>query len=156
MGTVGAVEVLEWGKEAPVTTDAPASVFSDNRPGERETSEQNEGEGDFQVEGDLAEEAAEDGWWDLRTEFPGPEDAGVSTVQAEPPHCLPREAPRLGLSTAAGEQWTSKKQVSAADQQWEEARQYARLRQMLSSGISSEDEDEGQLGEWRLEPYEPP
>ncbi len=77
-------------------------------------------------------------------------------MQAEPPHCLPREAPRLGLPTAAGEQWTRKKQESAADQQWEEARQYARLRQMLSSGLSSEDEDEGQPGEWSLEPYEPP
>jgi hypothetical protein len=27
---------------------------------------------------------------------------------------------------------------------------------MLSSGLSSEDEDEEQPGEWRLEPYEPP
>ncbi len=60
MGTVGAVEVLERGKEAPVTIDAPASVYNDSRPGERETSEPNEGESDFQVEGDLAEEAAED------------------------------------------------------------------------------------------------
>ncbi len=141
MGTVGAVEVLEWGKEAPITTDAPASIFSDSRP---------------EVEGDLAEEAAEDGWWDLRTESPDPGDAGVNTVQAKPPRCPPREAPRLGLPTAAGEQWIRKKQESAADQQWEEARLHARLRQMLSSGLSSEDEDEGQLGEWRLEPYEPP
>jgi hypothetical protein len=156
VGTVGAVEVLEWGKEAPITTDAPASIFSDSRPKKRETSEQNEGEGDFQVEGDLAEEAAEDEWWDLRTESPDPEDAGVNTVQAKSPRCPPREAPRLGLPAVTGGQWTRKKQESAADQQWEEARQYARLRQMLSSGLSSEDEDEGQLGEWRLEPYKPP
>jgi hypothetical protein len=108
VGTVGAVEVLEWGKETPVTVGALASVFSDSRPGEGETSEQNEGGGDFQVEGDLAEEAAEDGWWDLRAGSPDPEDVGVSTVQAELPHCLPREAPRLGLPTPAGEQWTRK------------------------------------------------
>ncbi len=87
---------------------------------------------------------------------PDPEDVGVSAVQAEPPHCLPRKAPRLGLLTAAGEQWIRKKQESNADQQWEEARQHARRRQMLSSSLSSEDEDEEQQGEWRLEPYEPP
>jgi hypothetical protein len=153
---VGAVEMLEWGKEAPVTTDAPASVYNDSRPGERESSEPNEGKSDFQVEGDLAEEAVEDGWWDLRMRSPVPGDAGVSTAQAEPFQCLPSEASRPGPPTAAEEQWGRKKQESAIDRQWEESRQYARLRQVLSSGLSSEDEDEGQMGEWRLGPYEPP
>ncbi len=150
------VEVLERGQEAPVTTDAPASVYNGSRPGERETSEPDEGESDFQGGGDLAEEAAEDGWWDLRMGSPVPEDTGVSTVQAGPPQCPPSEASRPGPPTAAVEQWARKKQESATDQQWEEARQYARLRQVLSSGLSSEDEDEGQLGDWRLGPYEPP
>jgi hypothetical protein len=155
VGTVGAVEVLEWGKEAPVITAAPASVFNVSRPGERETSEPNEGESDFQVEGDPAGEATEDGWWDLRTGPPVPESAGVSTVQAEPSQCLPREAPRPGLPTAEGQR-ARKKQEPAIDQQWEEARQHARLRQVFSSGLSSEDEDEEQQGEWRPELYEPP
>ncbi len=126
MGTVGAVEMVEWGKEAPVTTDAPASVYNDSRPGERETSEPNEGESDFQVEGGLAEEPAEEGWWDLRMGSPIPEDAGVSTVQAEPSQCLPSEASRPSPPTAAEEQRARRKQESAIDQQWEEARQYAR------------------------------
>jgi hypothetical protein len=103
VGTVGAVEV-EWGKETPVTIDALASACSDNRPGERGTSEQIEGGSDFQVEEDLTEEAAEDEWWDLRAGSPDLEDVEVSAVQAEPPHCLPRKAPRLCLPTAAGEQ----------------------------------------------------
>jgi hypothetical protein len=77
-------------------------------------------------------------------------------VQAEPPHCPPRGTPRSGHPTAAGEQWARKRQEATADQQWEEARQYARLRQMLSSGPSSEDEDEGQPERWMLEFYEPP
>ncbi len=77
-------------------------------------------------------------------------------MQAEPSQCLPSESSRPGLSTAAKEQWARKEQESAIDQQWEEARQYARLRQVLSSGLSSEDEDKEQLGEWRLGPYEPP
>ncbi len=155
MGTVGAVEV-EWGKETPVTIDALASACSDNCPEERGTSEQVEEGSDFQVEEDLTEEAAEDEWWDLRAGSPDPEDVGVSAVQAEPPHWLPRKAPRLGLPAAAEEQWIRKKQEPNANQQWEEARQHARRRQMMSSGLSSEDEDEEQQGEWRLELYEPP
>jgi hypothetical protein len=156
VGMVGAVEVLERGEETPVTTDAPAAGYNESRPGERETSEPNEGKSGFQVEGVLAEEAADDGWWDLRMGSPVPEDTGVSTVQAEASQCPPSEASRPGPPTTAKEQWARKKQESAIDQQWEEARQCARLRQVLSSGLSSEDEDEGQLGEWRLGPYEPP
>jgi hypothetical protein len=89
-------------------------------------------------------------------ECPGLEDAEVGTLQAEPPHCPPYGTSRSGHSTAAGEQRTRKRQEATADQQWEEARQNARLRQMLSSGPSSEDEDEEQHGRWTLEFYEPP
>jgi hypothetical protein len=132
------------------------SVLGGSRLEERGSSEQNEEGGDFQVDIDPEEEAAEDGWWDLGAEYPGLEDAGVGTVQAEPPHCPPRGTPRSSHPTAAGEQWARKRQEAAADQQWEEARQYARLRQMLSSSLSSEDEDEGQPGRWMPEFYEPP
>ncbi len=122
------------------------------------TSGQNEEGGDFQVDGDPEEEAAGDGWWDLGAECPSLEDAGVGTMQAEPPHCPPHGTPQSGHPTAAGEQWARKRQEVATDQQWEEARQYAWLRQMVSSGLSSEDEDEdeGQPGRWMLEFYEPP
>jgi hypothetical protein len=144
VGTVSAAEVLEWGKEAPVTTDALTPAFSDGRSEEREASELNEEGGDFQVDGDPEEEAAGDGWWDLGAGSPDLEDTGVSTVQVEPFRCLPSKTPRPRHPTAA------------ADQQWEEARQYARLRQMSNSGLSSEDEDEGQPGGWKLESYKPP
>jgi hypothetical protein len=156
VGTVGAVEVLEWGKEAPATTDALASVFSGSRPEENGSSEQDEQESDFQVDGDPEEEAARDGWWDLEAECSGLEDAEVGTLQAEPLHCPPYGTSRSGHSAAAGEQRAKKRQEAIADQQWEEARQNARLRQMLRGGPSSEDEDEGQRGGWTLEFYEPP
>jgi hypothetical protein len=83
VGTVGAVEV-EWGKETPVIIDALASVCSDNRPGERGTSEQNEEGGDFQVEGDLTEEAAEDEWSDLRAGPPTPRTWGSAPCRPSP------------------------------------------------------------------------
>jgi hypothetical protein len=156
VGTVGAVEVLEGGEEAPATTDALASVLDGGRPDEKGGSEQNERESDFQVDGGPEKEAAGDGWWDLEVECPGPEDAEVGTLQAEPPHCPLYGTSRSGHSTAGREQRVRKRQEATADQQWEEARQNARLRQMLSSGSSSEDEDEGQHGRWTLEFYEPP
>ncbi len=157
VGTVGAVE-MEWGKETPAIADALGLPCSENPPRERGTGEQIEERSDFQGEEDRAEEAAEDGWWDLRAESPGPEDVEVNAVQVEPPHRFPREAPRPSSPTAVGEQWTKRKQESSADQQWEEARQHARQRQLLGSGLGSEDEDEDeeQQGEWRLERYEPP
>ncbi len=156
VGTISAAEVLEWGREAPVTTDALAPALSEGQSEEGEASELNERGSDFQVDGEPEEETVGDGWWDLRVESPDLEDARVSTLQAEPFHCLPRKTPRPGHPTAAGEQWARKRQGAASDQQWEEARQYARLRQMSNSGLSSEDEDKGQLGGWRLESYEPP
>jgi hypothetical protein len=155
VGTVGAVEV-EWGKETPITADAMASPRSENLPGEGGSGEQIKERSDFQGEEDLMEEAAEDKWWDLGEGPPSPEDAGVCAVQAEPPHCSPRKAPRPGLPTAGRGQRIRREQESNTDQQWEEARQHARQRQLVSSSFSSEDEDEEQQGEWRLELYEPP
>jgi hypothetical protein len=156
VGTVGAVEMLEWGKEASDTTGVPASVLSGSRPEEEGSSEQNEQESDFQVDGDLEEEATEDEWWGLEAECSGLEDAEVGTLRIEPPHRPPRGTSQSSHSAAAGKRGTRKKQETAADQLWEEARQKARLRQMLSSGFSSEDEDEEQHGGWVLEFYEPP
>jgi hypothetical protein len=156
VGTVGAVEVLKWGKEAPATTGALASVLSGSRPEEKGGGEQSERESDFQVDGDPEEEAAGDGWWDLGAECPGFEDAEVGTLQAEPLHCPPSGTSRSGRPTAAEEQRAKKRQGATADQQWEKARQSARLRQMLSSSPSSEDEDEERHGRWTLEFYEPP
>jgi hypothetical protein len=82
VGTVGAVEVLEWGEEAPATTDALASALNGSRPDERGSSEQNEQEIDFQVDGDPEEEAAGDGWRDLEMGCPGLGDEVTGTSQA--------------------------------------------------------------------------
>jgi hypothetical protein len=159
---VGAVEVLEWGEEAPGITDALASVLNGSHPDEVRNNDQAKQEGDFQVDEDPAEEPAGNGWWDLEMECPSLEDEEVGALQAEPPHRPPYRAPRSGHPTEAGEQRARKKQKTTADQQWEEARQNARLRQTRSNGLSSEDEDveqHGRLaepGRWTPEMYEPP
>ncbi len=155
VGKVGAVEA-EWGKEAPVDADTLALLCSESSPGEGGIEEQIEERSDFQGEGDSAEEVAGDEWWDLRAGSPYPESVGVSAVQARPPHRPPHKTPRTGHPSAAGEQWIRGEQEPSADQQWEEARQHARQRQLTSSGLSSEDEDKEQQGEWRPRLHEPP
>ncbi len=161
VGTVGAVEVLEWGGEASTATNAVASVFNGSRPDEGRGSEQIKQESDFQVNESPEEEPAGDGWWDLEMECPGLEDEAVGTSQAGLPRPPPHGVSWSGHPSAVREQRARKKQKTTVDQ-WEEARQSARLRQMLSSGLSSEDEDEEQhgrgaeSGRWTPELYEPP
>ncbi len=122
---------------------------------EGEADESNEREGDFQVDGGAEEEAVGSGWWDLRPESPEFEDAGVNTLLARVLHRPPHGLPRSG-HPAIGGQWAGERQEVTAGQQWEEARHRTRLRQVADGGLSSEDDDEGQPGEWRLESFEPP
>ncbi len=158
---MGAVEVPEWGGEASTPTDALASVLDGSRPDEGGGSEQFKQESDFQVNESPEEEPAGDGWWNLEMECPGLEDEASGASQAESSCLLLHGVSRSGHPSAAREQRARKKQETTADQ-WEEARQNARLRQMLSSGLSSEDEDEEQRGRgveserWMPELYEPP
>jgi hypothetical protein len=85
VGTVGAVEVLEWGGEASTATDALASVLNGGRPDEGRGSEQTKQESDFQVNESPEEEPAGDGWWDLEMQCPGLEDKAAGTRLPRPP-----------------------------------------------------------------------
>ncbi len=105
------------------------------------------------------QQGTDGGTW--RWSAPSLEDEAAGASQAESPCPLLYGASRLGHPSAAREQRARKKQKTTVDQ-WEEARQNARLRQVLSSGLSSEDEDEEQHGRgaepgrWTPELYEPP
>ncbi len=68
-----------------------------------------------------------------------------------PPYTAEAQAP--GLREAVGQ---GKRRGTAADQQWEEARHRARLREVADNDFVSEDDDEELPGEWGLEPFEPP
>jgi hypothetical protein len=163
VGTVGAVEVLEWAEEAPCITGASASVVVGHPDGVRDDDQAKQGS-EFQDSEDPEEEPAGNGWWDLEMECPSLEDEEVGAPQAESLHHLPYEAWQPGHPPAAGEQRTRKKPRTTADRQWEEARQSARLRQMLSDSLSSEDEDENEerhgklakAGRWMPELYGSP
>jgi hypothetical protein len=155
VGTVSAAEDMEGDGEAPAKADARALAPGESQLEEKGADESNERESDFQVNGGAEEEAVGGGWWDLRPESPDLEDAEVNTLLATIPHCLPHGLSRSRHLTT-GEQRAKERQEAAADQQWEEARHRARLRQMADGGLSSEDDDEGQPGEWRPESFEPP
>jgi hypothetical protein len=165
VGTVGAVEVLGWGEEAPCSTGAPASVL-DGHPGGVRDADQPKQRSVFQGNEDPENEPAEDRWWDLGMECNSLEDKEAGAPQAELPHHLPYEASQLDLPIVTGEQRTRKKQKTTADRRWEEAREKARLRQTLSDSSSSEDEDEDEdderhrrftgSGRWMLELNGPP
>jgi hypothetical protein len=92
--TVGAVEVLGWGEEAPCTTGASASVLDGRPDGVRDDDQARQGS-EFQVNEDPEEEPAENGWWDLEMECLSIEDEEVGAPQTEPPHHRSHEASRL-------------------------------------------------------------
>jgi hypothetical protein len=158
VGTVGAVEVLKWGEEAPCSDGASVLV---GRPDGVVGDDQARQGSEFQVNEDPEEDSAESGWWDLELGCPGLEDGEVRASQAKPPHHLPYEAPRPGHPGATGQQGTRERPKATADRQWEEVRQNARFRQMLSNSPSSEDEDEdeerhgrfAESGRWMPELY---
>jgi hypothetical protein len=139
-----------------VSAAADLEGSGEGRLEERETDESCEREGDLQVDEGGEKEAVGGGWWDLRSESPELEDAGVNTLLAGVLHRPPPHGPPRPGRPAAGEQWTRERQETATEQQWEEARHRARLREVTDGGLISEDDDEGQLGVWRLEFFEPP
>jgi hypothetical protein len=156
VGTVSTAEAPEWGGETPISAGARARAPSEGQREEEEAGESSEKGSDFQEHEGAEEGLGRDGWWDLRPDSPDPEDAWVSILQAGPPHWPPRGSPRPEHSTTAERQQVRRRWETAADQQWEETRQQARLKQMTGSDSSSEDDDEGQLGGWGAESFEPP
>jgi hypothetical protein len=151
VGTVGAVEMLEGGEGSPCTADTPASDLGGCPKGIKSEDQAN---------GNPGEEPARAGWWDLEVEYLSAEDEEAGAPQVEPHHHHPYGTSRPGHLTTARKQGTREKRGTTADQQWEEARRNARLRQMLSDSLGSEDEEQpgrcAEPGRWRLELYEPP
>jgi hypothetical protein len=158
VGTVGAVEVLEGAEEASRTADVSVSTLVGDPDGVRGDNQAKQGS-EFQVNESPEEEPAEDGWWDLELECPGLGEGETEAPQAGPPHHFPHDATRPDQPVAAGQQRPRKRPKATADRRWEETRQNARLRRMLSDSPNSEDEDEerhgrfAESGRWMSELY---
>jgi hypothetical protein len=102
---------------------------------------------------------AEDEWWDLESACPSLENGGASTSHFEPPQHPLSNAARLPRPVGTGRRKLKRKPGAIADQDWEEARRSAWLRQMLSDTSSDEDENEerygrfAESGRWMSELY---
>jgi hypothetical protein len=158
VGTVGVMETPEWTGEASCIASGLGPV-QDNDQGEVEGDNQIEWEHGFQVNECSEEEMAGDEWWDLEPAYPSLEEGGASASQPEPPQHLPSDVARSPRPAGAGRRKLKKRPRATADQHWEEARQNAWLRQMLSDATSDEDEDEerygrfAESGRWMSELY---
>jgi hypothetical protein len=105
---------------------------------------------------------AEDEWWDLEsTHF----SLGRGGAGAQRPRAPQRPSGGAGwppYSEGAKRRKLKKRSGTSRDQDWEEARRTAWLRQMLSDTSSDEDEDEerygrfAESGRWIAELYEIP
>ncbi len=91
-------------------------------------------------------EMAEDEWWELGSDCPDPKedesDAGGPEAIQHPLRAVVRSA-RTG---GTGRQKLKKRPRADPDRDWEEARQNAWVRQLLSDDSSDEDESEGRYG----------
>ncbi len=158
VGTVGVMEAPGWTGEASYTTDSLAPAQGGGLDGVRGDS-QAERESEFQVNDCSEGEMAGDEWWDLEPDCLSLEEGGVGVPQARPSQHLPHGLARPDRPAATGQQKFRKRPRVTADQQREEARQNAWLRQLLSDGSSNEDGDEerhgrfAESGRWMSELY---
>jgi hypothetical protein len=158
VGTVGVMETLEG-------TGEPSCITADLEPAQGDDQDevrgdsQAEWERDFQVNECSEGEMAGDEWWDLEPGYPSLGEEGAGAPQPEPPQHLPGGLTRPPRPAGTGQRKLKKRPRAAADQHWEEARQSAWLRQMLSDATSDEDEDEerygrfAESGRWMSELY---
>jgi hypothetical protein len=145
VGTVGAMEMLEGMNE-------PSGITADKGPAQDDDQDEVRGDGqaewerDFQVNECSEGEMAGDERWDLEPGYPSLGEEGADAPQPEPTQHLPGGLTRPPRPAGAGRLGIRKRPRATTDQQWEEARHSAWLRQMLSDSSSDEDEDEGRYG----------
>jgi hypothetical protein len=161
VGTVGVLEVPEWAEESP------HGVFCTEQ--ERETHHSDAdvssqpGEGpDCMLSDCPADETAEDECWNLEPTHPSlRRDERTGWLSRAPQ----QPADGAGWSAYGGgtkRRKSRKRPGMTGDQDWEEARRSAWLRQMLSDISSDEDEGEGhhggfaESGRWMAELYKIP
>jgi hypothetical protein len=145
VGTIGAMEM-------PEGTDKSPGTIADREPAQGNDQARTEGKGlverghNLQMEEYSEGEMAGDERWDSEPDLPSPGAEGTGDPQqgpsqhlpgsrAWPPHLADASRPRVRSRPRAG-----------PDQQWEEARHSAWLRQLLSDDSSDEDEDEERYG----------
>jgi hypothetical protein len=159
VGTVGVMETLDWAEK---TSGGVPSLeqAQDADHGKAEDGGQTEYGPELLLDDYSAGEMAEDEWWDLEPAIPSLDGGGASTSHFEAPqHPPPSSAARPPRPMGVGRRKLKRRPGATTDQDWEEARRSAWLRQMLSDTSSDEDENEerygrfAESGRWMSELY---
>jgi hypothetical protein len=158
VGTVGAMEMLDWAEGIPCNVPSVEQARDDDH-GVAESDSQFEYRHEPLLGECSAGEMAEDEWWELESDCPslGEEESGTAwpEVMLHPP----RNAARPTRPGSTGLQKLKRRPRADTDRNWEEARRNAWTRQLLSDDSSDEDEDEerygrfAESGRWMSELY---
>jgi hypothetical protein len=159
VGTVSVMEVPDRAGETPHGMPSPRQEREDYHS-ETEIGSQTEDRPEYPLSNYSAGEAAEDERWDLEpTHF----SLGGSGAGAQRPRVSQRPPGEAGWpphSVGAKRRKLRKRPGASRDQDWEEARRSAWLRQMLSDTSSDEDEEcygrFAESGRWIAELFEIP
>jgi hypothetical protein len=158
VGTLGVMEM-------PEAMDEPSGTTTDQGPAQGDGRDEMEDEGRAerehgpQVDECLKGEVAEDEQWNLEPGHPSPREERAGASSHEPPRHLPSGLTRPPRPAGAGRPGVRMGPKAVSDQQWEEARHSAWLRQLLTDSSSDEDEDEerygrfAESGRWMTELY---
>jgi hypothetical protein len=158
VGTAGVMETLDWTEETPRSVPSLGQAC-DNDHDEAEDGGQFEYEPEPLPDEYSAGEMAEDEWWELEPDCPSLEEGESNAPRPEAAQHPLSNAARPPWPMGTGRQKLRRRPRTAADQNWEEARRSAWLRQMLSDTSSDEDEDEerygrfAESGRWMSELY---
>jgi hypothetical protein len=159
VGMVGVMEMPDWAGGIPCSMPSPEQE-QDVVRGEAESGGQVENRPECPLDNCSADEMAEDEWWDLGPAHPSLGRRGAGALHPRAPR-HPSGSAAESPHPAGAKRWRLKKRPGAAmDQDWEEARRSAWLRQMLSDTSSDEDEERygrfAESGRWMTELYRIP
>ncbi len=127
VGTIGAIEV-------PEKTDKSVGITADRKPAQDDDPVK------------MEEETTEDEQWDMETGLPTWRANGAGNPLRGSSHRPPGHRVQPPRPTEKGRPKLKARLRADPDQQWEEARHNAWLRQLLSDGSSDEDGDEERYG----------
>jgi hypothetical protein len=145
VGTVGVMEVPDWAGETPHGVLYSGQDREDHHS-EADTGSQPEEGSECPLSGCLADEVAEDGYWNLEPIYSSPRRDGGGARALRAPQQPADGTSRSPYLVRAKRRKSREGPETTRDQDWEEARRNAWLRQMLSDTSSDEDEDEGRYG----------
>jgi hypothetical protein len=156
VGTVGMIEMSDWAEK--ISCSMPDSgQEQDAGRGEAEDRGQVEYELESLLDDGSEGELAEDEWWDLGPAHPSLERGRAGALHLRAPQHSPGGAVGSPRPAGAKRRRPKKRPGSTTDQDWEEARRSAWLRQMLSDTSSDEDEERygrfAESGRWMTELY---